>query len=631
MAEMLGPGIRSASVANDVLIPILLILAMWFFGFYVLSVREALYSYGGQVLQFVYFFFVIATVLIAKMRSIKGNAGLSMPYVVALAVVVWLFVTKFTLTAGGIAGSLSFPLALLTNYALFGGAWYAINWISRDCTVDPDTEETATGSMFDPVPRDRRRPGRSVAVSSLVAAVVFGAGQLALSRGAREAYHLGYLCAGGFAATALMLLALTNLSGLSLYLSSRKLRMPAAMSVYWLGASAMLVAAAVALSWIAPRPGGHAGESIVARDFGRDGGRSALPEGPASGTSEAEAPPSGRTDPGGQPGRARPSDQGEGASVEGPENGPQPTPGESGTRTIEGGGAEPGEGEPGPGDEANEEPSDAGERPGGDAEKPDASGESGTSGEESSRHGQGEESAGSEPRGAPEPREESGAPESAAESGTERRREESSPTESSARDAEGPESQAAAGESGASDARGPAEPPPPQAAPPDLAVLADLARPLAIILGVLAGLAVLAFLVRAFLKGVRPRLALPRLPRLFRRDGRPPEFRNPFADADGLHDLSPRDVVLHTYGAFMSLARICGCPRPPQKTASEFLSDLPSNLAGLRDEARELSRMYLQAEYATDHDFTDDLPRLGEIWGRLEAHLSAWLGEAQPS
>ncbi len=379
----------------------------------------------------------------------------------------------------------------------------------------------------------------------------------------------------------------------------------------------MVVAGAVALSWVGPRPGGHAGQSIVARDFGRGDHRTLLDEGPASGVSEAPSPPSRRTDPGGQPGQARTSERGEGASAGRDAPSPQPQPGDTGRQRIEGGGNEPGEGEPSPGEETGPEPRDGDKPRAGESQAPEESAHENDDEGESAASSEGSEQ--SEQSGETSSPESAAAPEQPSErTGSESQRSDDRDGEKEPSAESGPAARAA-----------PSEPTPPSAEPPGIAGLEELARPLLIALGALALLAVIAFVVRAVLKGGRPRLVLPRLPRLFRRGSGSEEFRNPFADANGLRDMPPREVVLRTYSAFMSLARICGCPRPPHKTASEFLSELPANLAGLRGEARELSRLYLQAEYATDHDFSDDLPRLGEIWNRLEAHLAAWRGAPQ--
>ncbi|MBD3175504.1 MAG: hypothetical protein GF320_09995, partial [Armatimonadia bacterium] len=269
------PGTRSFDPVNDAVVPALLVAMMWSFGSYALSVRMALFPTGQSLLQFVFFCFLVGVVGIAKIRSIKGNDAVSMPYVIGLAFAITVFVARFTLGVGGIAGSYGGALAFLSNLAIFAVVWAGVNWISRDCTVDPETEETASASMFDPVSDDRRRPGRSVVVFSLLAAMVFGLGQLILARANRSAYESGYVAAAAYAGSALLVLALTNLSGLRLYLSGRLLRTPSGMVGAWAALSLLLVAIALGTAWLIPRSGGHAGESILARGPQSDSGSSA--------------------------------------------------------------------------------------------------------------------------------------------------------------------------------------------------------------------------------------------------------------------------------------------------------------------------------------------------------------------
>jgi hypothetical protein len=152
-----------------------------------------------------------------------------------------------------------------------------------------------------------------------------------------------------------------------------------------------------------------------------------------------------------------------------------------------------------------------------------------------------------------------------------------------------------------------------------------LLRALLIAIALAVVLAFLWALGRALWSLLRGRRFEFRLPRFRLGRGRPPELRNPFADARALRALDPRDLVLHSYGAFMALAGLCGCPRPPHRTASEFLSDLPGPLIGLRDEARQLSAWYVQAEYAPSADFASAVPRLREIWDRMDSFAESLL------
>ncbi len=292
------PGARSFDPVNDVVVLALLVVMMWCFGSYAFSVRRALYPMGQSLLEFVFLCFLVGVVGISKIRSIHGNDAVSMPYIIGLAFAVFVFVARFTLGIGGITGSGTGMMAFLTNLAVFAVVWAGVNWICRDCTVDPETEETASASMFDLVPEDRRRPGRSVVVFSLLAAMVFGLGQLVLARANRQAYEAGYLSAAAYTGSALLVLALTNLSGLRLYLAGRLLKPPSGMTGS-LGSPIGPRGGSLPGSRLdRSRFGGHAGESIFAEASGAGSGSAASRFGATSGIGQTDAPWTARPRPG---------------------------------------------------------------------------------------------------------------------------------------------------------------------------------------------------------------------------------------------------------------------------------------------------------------------------------------------
>lgn len=582
------PERRASDIVNDALVPGLLVLAMWLFGGYVLSVREALYAGGAEILAYVYFFFVVATVLIAKMRSVKSEAAKAGGYHIALGVAMLLFVLRFSSEAGGVVGTAGGFGALLINLFAFALAGIGIDWISRDCAVDPEAEETATGSWFDPVPRDKRRPGRALIVFSLFAACVFGAGQLALARTSSGLYTRGFVFAAGYAACAMLLLALTNLGGLRLYVASRKLRAPSSMVAYWLAASSLIAALALAAAWALPKSGGYAGQSVFASapsgDFG-SGGQAAFRDAPASGLNAPKAPPtSGHAGEASAPGEVATRAGGKAPQpAEGP--GEDLAPSETGDRTIAGGGTEHGEGQ-GEGEPNPDPDAEQGEAPKEGDGPPTAASGAGERGQRGARQVEGSKpSAGrEEPRQEP-PRQE--------------RRPPPPPVEARAENA------------------------------PSLPDGSLLTRLLMVIGGIVLGVAAAVWLWRwlSRLRGFRlPPLVVPWFGRSRRR---PRELTNPFADHEALSRLTPRELVLHTYEAFMALARVCGAPRPRQATASEYLRALPPTLAGLSSEATDLSSLYLRAEYAPEADLSGDVERIREIWERMEEFLAAWLKPAE--
>ena len=67
------------------------------------------------------------------------------------------------------------------------------------------------------------------------------------------------------------------------------------------------------------------------------------------------------------------------------------------------------------------------------------------------------------------------------------------------------------------------------------------------------------------------------------------------------------------------MARRCGCPRDESLTPLEFARNLPGPLQAIDREARELSTLYVTAEYAQPTDMRDYESRIREIWSRLRA------------
>ncbi len=615
----------AADPVNDALIPAFLICAMWCFGWYVLAVREALYTGGNELLQYVYFFFVVATVLIAKIRSVRGNEARASVYMAALSAAMGLVILRFGLEAGSVSTAPDSAVIPVAMYGLaFALAGVGINWISRDCTVDPASEETATGTWFDPVPRDKRRPGRAVVVFSLIAACVFGAGQLVLARTSTPIYHRGILCAAGYASCAMLLLALTNLSGIRLYVASRQVRAPLGMVPYWLAASAALAGSALGLAWVLPKSGGHAGQSILATApgwYGEGGPTTPLGGSPVSGIARPEG-----NAPGGETGREHsptgpPRGSGEGGQASASDSSEAPpAPSTSGERRVAGGGSEQGAGEPRPGQEdrepsptrtAENQRTGAGDGAEGQEQTPKDP-ENASDGEErgqeaaSAREDDAAPPKGEEGRPGEEPEEPQGPPPG----GYGRSRYEGmGPSEEWLHEHE-------------RQARAEQERARPESAP---ALDPAIARVLLWLLVAAVGGMVLYQVLRLLARLRGAHLRWPAIPLPRRRARRSPgEFENPFASRALLEQMSPRDVVLHTYSAFMGLARACGASRPPQATATEFLRALPPNLAGLKQEAGELSELYLRAEYAPDSDLSAALPRLREIWSRMEEFLAAW-------
>ncbi|MFQ5808141.1 MAG: DUF4129 domain-containing protein, partial [Armatimonadota bacterium] len=105
---------------------------------------------------------------------------------------------------------------------------------------------------------------------------------------------------------------------------------------------------------------------------------------------------------------------------------------------------------------------------------------------------------------------------------------------------------------------------------------------------------------------------------------------DPFSDRS-LAGRSPADKVKHVYRAMLAYAELLGCPRAPEQTPLEYLRDLPTQMAPIRQEAGTLTQYFVQASY-TPQDITDEqVDSLKGIWTRLQGRIDAALAQEEAS
>lgn len=63
-------------------------------------------------------------------------------------------------------------------------------------------------------------------------------------------------------------------------------------------------------------------------------------------------------------------------------------------------------------------------------------------------------------------------------------------------------------------------------------------------------------------------------------------------------NMSVREKVAYSYDALCALAHDVGQPRDPDRTPHEFMREFPERLVSLRDQAEDLTRLYVIAEYS---------------------------------
>lgn len=99
-------------------------------------------------------------------------------------------------------------------------------------------------------------------------------------------------------------------------------------------------------------------------------------------------------------------------------------------------------------------------------------------------------------------------------------------------------------------------------------------------------------------------------------------FTNPFRDPQLKERLSPADLIRYSYGALMAFAQDAGFPRRDDQTPYEFAVNLPEGLSMLAKPTRELTILFVRAEYAPQKVTPQDIAALKRFWQAYETTLS---------
>ncbi|MGC9317193.1 MAG: DUF4129 domain-containing protein [Armatimonadota bacterium] len=352
---------------TEVAIPICVFGLLGSLLYYLIEVRATLA--GPQVvgpLRWVVFWFLLACIGIARIRTKYGGAAIAGYYSALLAGAMALFVYVYTGRSGAFYGGADQGrwLALLFNWALVGMVWWAASAVTREATLEENVETQLEGGLWTllaeewryPDSQDRQpdeqvdharvrpqHPGRLVLWVSLAALVLFAIGQKTIG-GEGEHARVAFWCMGAYVLFALLVLALTNLSALRMQVRRRGISLAPAVTPAWIIASALVVFLIVIFSASMPRlrtPGAEP-QFVQVPPWLTDNRRPGMEQGPAQGLGpEGSAPGEGedrglgREEGGERPGPG--DDQGrDGGGEEGEE------PREGGASTAIGQGAEGG-------------------------------------------------------------------------------------------------------------------------------------------------------------------------------------------------------------------------------------------------------------------------------------------------
>jgi len=585
-------GTRAFDAITDLLIPLCILGMVGSFVNFVLDVR-AVHLPDAAVLRHVCGWFLLAVVCISRLLKKYGGAHVAGGYIVMLAASMGLFLAKWS----------SFSQAnLLLNYALFGGAWWAIHRLTDECTVEDDVADEGeagllAGMMSGSGAGGRRHPGRLVMLFGLGAVALFAAFQssLAADPALRQRAFLWMLSTCFFSLT---LLTLTSLSGLRLYARQRGTQLPAQVPRTWMTMSLVVVALLLGLSALVPR-GNNSALNVAQRWFDRGevdssstdpGGR----EGPIEGFRRTDNPSrvSGRLGD-------QPTQQAQPRAGKGREAGQS----SQSQATNEGGGT-PSQQQAGP----TNQPQDTS---GGGGQGKQSSSGGGSSGEQQA-NAAGQSSAQSSTGGG-------GAGDGQAQSGE----------GSSAGQSSGQATRLGAGR-GAS-------------------------------WWWLLLLLLLLYLLYRWAKKNREKIRMwlqswrlipealtewvrnfacsmadlwARMVACFHRGPAPPPrvrpaakpkprvWTNPFADTTLFDTLDPRALARHTYAGVLDYAELIGAPRGDQQTPIDFLRSLPAPLQPHKHELAVVTGLYVQAAYTPNDLATEQVAELRPVWELFGAKMA---------
>lgn len=620
-------GHQPFDVITDVLIPVCILGMATAFAYFLIEVRGAWLRGGTEALRYMCFWFLMAVVLISRLRTKYGGDAVATPYQVALGGAILLFLFRFSGDVGSLAGGASSGMFL--NCVIVAITWWGISKLTDECTVEDDTADESEEGLLsglktkpkasarstnvqttkDPTRdphRRRRHPGRLVICFALGALLIFGLSQKVVAASGTESAARAFRWMVAYIFSSLFLLALTSLSGLRLYLKKRSVEMRGDLAPKWISASAMIVMSLLLMSAVMPRLAAEGKEWLNSRVPGS--GSPSVQELPLRSPVEGFRAPRGTTN----------TDKNNGADNDRSGHGKQ---GQS---------QNPSQGSEG-GDRVNKnrEGKEAGEEGGkgtGQQKSGQGQGDSPSNDRDNSKQGQQQDS---------------------------QEQHDSQSNGDSMRDrntngaAQNPDS--TNHESGSEGNQH--EPPQPRETNPLAELLSRIISILAIIAAIITAM---VFLVRSVpslgdfvrrvsryhptLAGITRRLhhKLDQLKALLAkwfsggsqvapRGVKPGKVTNPFRRSESLESLPAAEAVCLAYNRFADYAAIRGFPRKEQWTPLEFLRRLPESLQHLRDDATMLTHLYVVASYTPLQINDADVERLKAGWSHLRADADLFL------
>jgi len=567
------------ALLTDVLLPCLLFAMLGALVWFLLDMVAARFEAPLKLLRLIVFFFMLAVVGIARIR--RHNSELSAgAYGLALVLVMGLFTYLFSFGGGAFGGGYGgrHPTALMLLLdGLVVAIWFGAHYLVEQTAIDPDDEALQTAGILSSddwathgrsaaAIRKRPHPGRAVMVLSLIALGVFGGGHRLLAGHPSQSH--AFWCMVVYLGSAMLVLALSSLTGLELYLRGRGVRLPGSVIALWLLLAVPLAAGFLTIA--------HAAPKLEPRDD------SFLPKVPAWLARFA-----------------RPDRE---AAFEAPWLGDSP-PAESPDAYAEGGQDESGQDGSEPGQEPGESAPRSGEQSSDGRPQGQAEGGAGEAAGEGDAAGEGGEGNGGQAAGGGESTAEGQTPAGEQPAGQ-------------ADEAQQPGEQPSEQEQPNPGAEAPSDRP----QPPEPGLTLDTERFVKGV-GLLMALLLLAAILWQSAAALRGRWTGWQAQRREAKAARPLRTRDPFTDP-----FAPRspfltrpaaDTVVHVYRALLAYCELLGKPRRPEHTAHEFLYELPAAVESWRPMIVTLTELYEAVEYTPERIGDEVRDELRPIWERL--------------
>ena len=264
-------------VITEIAIPVCIMGLVGGLVYFLVDLRSLYFPGGSGLLKYVFFFYIIATVLINRIRALLGTAA-SAVYSFFLGAAVLLFLMVFSRVMGPMTGGtsdVSGGVVLAVNISIMALIWFLSDRLTKSCHIDEDDDTMAQGlvsgvryrRLREEPPKEekpvdfkenlpRKHPGMAVAYFSCMSLLFFGVGLRLIPAQESWVRVKTFWCMVVYVFSAFSLLMLTSFSGLRHYFRKRKMAVPARIAGFWLLFGWAVAILVLVLADVFPQPHG---------------------------------------------------------------------------------------------------------------------------------------------------------------------------------------------------------------------------------------------------------------------------------------------------------------------------------------------------------------------------------------